>query len=182
MGTYLSIKLATKITLHKSDVASNNRTTKEFLQQLNNHESNLTKLFDFAPDIDDERMYAFTLKPAAIQTALLPLLYAFYSDFYGSNTHQDVLEKIKSCSSFEALMQYAANSYTPFQKHSDFERIKLQIAESVKIAAYSEGVMLSVEGKISFESLDYSLQFFEKMMLNNYAQFELGEFLGIGFV
>ena len=179
MGAYLGITVYTKICVSEKDIHQNGRTTDTFLKQVQAQGSIDTKIFDFVPEAEDEGYWEFRLKSAAIQTDFVPFLTAFFNDFYGINTMQETLEQVTACQSFEDLETLAEDSYVPFQKYYDHSRRYLYTSKSKYITATATGILLSMEGKISFEALENHLEFFDLMMHKAYASFSFGKLLEV---
>lgn len=179
MGDYLAITVHTKIRVSERDIEQNNRNIDTFLQQVLTQSSIDTKIFDFLPDKENDGYWEFRLNSAAIQSDFIPFLTTFFDDFYGKNKMRETLDKEAACQSFEELETLAEDSYIPFQRKYDHSNFRLYTAESEFITATATGILLSMEGKISFEELSNHLEFFDLMMHKAYASFSFGKLLEV---
>lgn len=170
MSSYLSIELHTEYKLYGGNLRSVGAKADEYIAALKENQPIAMELYEVIKEGDDDD-YSIRLKDAAIVDDLLPFLWAFCRDFYPSERdYGKDLEQLKHCKTYDDLEALTETCYYPLIRNHQSKKIYFSGSGLDDVALYSDGLMLTLEGKVFVEDLDKSFMFFEKMIKKAYVE------------
>ena len=169
MGAYLSIELHTEYKLYQGYLEeAPEMNIDEYVTALAESEAIALELFDVIKE-EEDRTYIIRLKDDAVVKDLLPFMRQFCEDYYESEKeYGKALEQLSHCNSYEELEALLPGDNYPLIRNHVAKKIYFQGRGISDVVLYSEGLMLTLEGKVFAEEMDKSLNFFEKMIKRAY--------------
>ncbi|HWW41925.1 hypothetical protein [Pedobacter sp.] len=175
MGTYITTGIITEFTVETKSIENLKAKSKTPIDYFLNAVVDNPTSFNFS---ETEKVYNWTLKTEIMEKELKPFLEQYYNDMYGTEYALDEdCEEILSFlntnptqSEIEAYSQEAGNP-----NFSEVYNYRQNITvESQEISISIGTIMLSSEGKVSYESIFGHLEFFQKSLRKTYKQSPLG--------
>ncbi len=181
MGTYIATGLIVKLEVDKSGLKG---FDKNFLENQFKKHSNLDmSLFNF---IEDEADYCWEISPSILQAELLGFLDKFYK-VYNHNS-QSGLED--SQEAIEALQQTDPDQWLDLARQKSLYRFQSNTYGSEyyyfddiqnSIYVKTEHILLTMEGKISFEQFNQHQRLFALGIRNLFPDYRLSRALNVFF-
>ena len=176
MGEYLSTAIINRFSVNLSDLNKVHDDTVVACKLIADEIVSNSSIYN-GNVVDDN--YEWRLKPEFMEKDLLPFLERYYEDFYGSSSPSEIKD-FKQVLNFliqkpnsDVIEEWMHdNSYNCFGISDHFGCTT--IVNGKRIAIKRSGIILSLEGKVMYESIYAHLSFFERALKKAYAAFPLG--------
>jgi hypothetical protein len=182
MGTSLCLSLVNKVVVAKSP--KHHLAAPELATIINTGLPLDLSLFDFS---EDENGWQWVIKPAMLQSGLLPLLTQFYPSFYRHSEaiadYQNLLDQLHADADLNAWLERARRKekfcfqYDTYASPDYLRYPSSQFGEPLVVDF--ESIILAITGNIYLESYGGFLRYFGESVQMRFADFPLARCLKV---
>jgi hypothetical protein len=177
MGQYLSTRLITSMKVFKSDVEKIGEEERTKVLE------DLSLLVVGNPDsfelTEEDSFYLWKLKPDLVENCLNNFLEGYYEDFYEDefldikNDQDSPYSLLISRSEDLSFQEFLEADNKPDYLNVGYSRWTLQ-HKDIQFCLIATEILLTMEGKISYESFFGHLNFFKESIRNRYSDTPFG--------
>jgi len=180
MGRYLAIGLKTELAISKKNAEKAFHTVQEAINTVKKELAS-EEAYDM---IEVEDFICFKLKPKLLETELVSFLHEFYTIRYGdiskSAGHNKILSDLQKCNSASEIMSLADEKrFEDFQKDEYWENVLLDGGRWDSLTVYTQGIDLSLDGKIVMEFYGSLFRFLTSLIQERLGHYKLAKALHV---